>query len=57
MIAVSSNIFSDNITMEDFLSEVTSDFRDIATNTGFKFNQYCGPVNWEYLGSLCAICI
>ncbi|XP_027845142.2 uncharacterized protein LOC114125612 [Aphis gossypii] len=35
--------------MDDFLRLVTSDFEHIASNTGFRFNQYNGSVDWEYL--------
>ncbi|XP_003241437.1 uncharacterized protein LOC100575782 [Acyrthosiphon pisum] len=35
--------------MDDFLRLVTSDFERIATSTGFRFNQYSGSVDWEYL--------
>lgn len=37
--------------MDDFLRAVTSDFGVIATSTGFRFNQYSGPVDWESLGN------
>jgi len=37
--------------MDDFLRLVTSDFERIASNTGFRFNQYNGSVDWEYLGN------
>ncbi|XP_026823514.1 uncharacterized protein LOC113561355 isoform X2 [Rhopalosiphum maidis] len=35
--------------MDDFLRMVTSDFEHIASSTGFRFNQYSGSVDWEYL--------
>ncbi|KAL5233690.1 hypothetical protein ACI65C_001100 [Semiaphis heraclei] len=35
--------------MDDFLRLVTSDFERIAISTGFRFNQYVGSVDWEYL--------
>lgn len=37
--------------MDDFLRLVTSDFERIAISTGFRFNQYVGSVDWEYLGN------
>lgn len=36
--------------MDDFLQTITSDFRNIAILTEFKFNQYNGSVDWENLG-------
>ncbi|CAH1736601.1 unnamed protein product [Aphis gossypii] len=35
--------------MDDFLRLVTSDFERIASNTGFRFNQYNGSIDEEYL--------
>lgn len=37
--------------MDEYIREVTSDFRHIATSTGFRFNQYSGSVDWENLGN------
>lgn len=41
--------------MDDFLKSVTSDFGFIATTTGFRFNQYSGLVDWEYLGNFLVV--
>lgn len=41
--------------MDDYLKSVTSDFGLIATTTGFRFNQYSGLVNWEFLGNLLVV--